>query len=231
MVERLGADAQFGCEPTFHGTGGGTYAVVEELLTPGSVVYSFGVGADVTFETSLIESYGCRVWAFDPTAESAAHVASLETVSGLEFHQFGLGSCDESRTLNTIKPRSPNYRPATILDVDRGHGDQVIMLRSLDSLRTEFGHDDTLDLVKIDAEGAEYEFLESQGSDGPACRQIALEFHPDLASLDVASTLLDPAGWERTEAAIVGLLRAGFRIAHVSDRGTEFTFVRPPSDS
>ena len=49
------------------GTTYGGYAVVPAALGPESIVYSFGVGQDASFDLALIERFGATVHAFDPT--------------------------------------------------------------------------------------------------------------------------------------------------------------------
>ena len=50
--------------------------VVPDRLDSSSLVLSFGIGEDITFDAMLIERTGCRVVGFDPTPRSAAWVRS-----------------------------------------------------------------------------------------------------------------------------------------------------------
>ena len=54
------------------GSAYGSHTVVRDGLDARSVVYSFGVGEDVSFDLGLIERYGCMVHTFDPTRREAS---------------------------------------------------------------------------------------------------------------------------------------------------------------
>jgi hypothetical protein len=49
------------------GTKYGGFYVYPDRLCQESIIYSFGVGEDVSFDLELIEKYNCHVFAFDPT--------------------------------------------------------------------------------------------------------------------------------------------------------------------
>src|SRR5207237_27812 len=55
---------------------GGVHVPVQ-LLTDKSIVYSAGVGEDVTFDLALIEAVGCDIWALDPTPRSIEFARSI----------------------------------------------------------------------------------------------------------------------------------------------------------
>src|SRR5665213_2396206 len=61
-LERLGNDY------------GGWYAPTYDLY-PGSIVYSAGVGQDISFDQALIGQCGCSIFAFDPTPHASDFVA------------------------------------------------------------------------------------------------------------------------------------------------------------
>ena len=54
------------------GEGDCAWDVLPDELGSDSIVYSFGVGEDVTFDLALIDRYGMTVHAFDPTPKSIA---------------------------------------------------------------------------------------------------------------------------------------------------------------
>src|ERR1043166_677122 len=58
------------CDYEVLGTEYGGWPVVAGTVSPASIVYSFGVGEDISFDVALIESTGCQIWAFDPTPKS-----------------------------------------------------------------------------------------------------------------------------------------------------------------
>ena len=52
------------------GSGYGGWDVIIDSLSQNSVVYSFGVGEDASFDIDLIKEFGLKVFAFDPTPKS-----------------------------------------------------------------------------------------------------------------------------------------------------------------
>ena len=47
----------------YHGSAYGGWNVAASQLNKDSIIYSFGVGEDISFDTSLIEKYGCNIFA------------------------------------------------------------------------------------------------------------------------------------------------------------------------
>jgi hypothetical protein len=82
----------------------------------------------------------------------------------------------------------------------------------------------------MDIEGAEYEILRELSSDEIYFNQLAVEFHPHLLNVSKGLKMTDDYGWIETEQAICALIGWGFAVAYVSDRGTEFSFVRSIND-
>jgi hypothetical protein len=56
------------------GTEYGRHTVCTDRLGPDSIVYSFGLGEDISFDLELIERTGATVYGFDPTPRSIAWV-------------------------------------------------------------------------------------------------------------------------------------------------------------
>src|SRR5258708_325938 len=60
------------CQRSFLGNEHAQWCICPAGLSPESVVYSFGVGQDISFDRELIGCFGVRVHAFDPTPRSIA---------------------------------------------------------------------------------------------------------------------------------------------------------------
>ena len=94
-------------ESVFLGTEYGGYAVIPELLRPGALVYSAGIGEDISFDLALIERYGCRVHGFDPTPRSLAWLEKQSLPAAYSFHPFGLAAFDG--TASFAPPQNPEH--------------------------------------------------------------------------------------------------------------------------
>ena len=226
MVERLDSSLIGEIPLQLFGGGSAGYNISPAGLSSSSLLYSFGVGNDISFELAIAEAFDLSIWAHDPTDESAKFLDSISLPNKFFYKKVGVGAKDGDRAIHTLKASS-QYRAATILDVqDTSQGEDVMPIVSFRTLLKANGHEH-IDLIKMDVEGAEYEFLESLNGEDMVFNQIAMEFHPHLANQAIGADICDMKGWERTEAAIKKLTDNGFKIIELSDRGTEFCFVRP----
>lgn len=196
------------------GAGDGTWRVSPAHLHAASVVYSFGIGRDLGFELELIERFGMPVHAFDPTPIALAWVATQALPPTLHVHPVGVAA--EDGTARFAAPSRADWESFSMLRTD-GAGESVdAPVRRLATLMQERGHDH-LDLVKLDVEGAEYAVLPDLIGTGIRPTQILVEFHHRWRE----------AGPGRTRAMIRLLQRHGYRIADVSPKGRELTFLLP----
>ena len=149
---------------------GGVHVPVQ-LLTDKSIVYSAGVGEDVTFDLALIEAVGCDIWAFDPTPRSIEFARSIRE-SRFHFLPFGLWSEDSVQRFHA--PADSTHVSHSIANLQQTREYFDAQCRSLRSLMAEMGHE-KIDLLKLDIEGAEYEVLTSLRDLRP--RIICVAFH------------------------------------------------------
>jgi len=194
------------------GTTYGGYAVVPAALGPDSIVYSFGVGQDASFDLALIERFGATVHAFDPTPRSKAWVDEQSWPSQFCFHPLGVAGTDGTLVLHAPPdPTHVSYSPVA----RKGSAEVVeVPVRTVRSLMAELGHD-RVDLLKADIEGAEYEMIADLLAGGPRPGQLLLEFHHHLPTIPLS----------RTKQAIADLRAAGYRLFHQSEAGAELSFV------
>ena len=194
------------------GAGDGTWCVAPDRIDSGSVVYSFGIGRDLRFERDLIERFGVTVHAFDPTPIALAWVATQTLPPGLKVHPLGIAA--EDGTARFAAPSRAGWESYSMLR-KKGAGESVeAPVRRLSTLMRDLGHT-RLDLVKMDIEGAEYAVLPDLIESGIRPVQILVEFHHRWRE----------AGARRTRAMLRLLHQYGYRIADVSPKGRELTFV------
>jgi FkbM family methyltransferase len=194
------------------GEGAGSWTVWPDSLGRESVLYSFGIGRDISFERAMIERYGLTVHAFDPTPLALDWTRSQELPQRFHLHELGLAPYDGIARFQP--PSKTKYESFSMV---RTSGEGVAIdapVRRLESLADMLGHA-RVDVLKMDIEGAEYEVLR----DVLCCRvrigQILVEFHHRWKEV----------GAGRTARAITELADAGFLVAGVSSSGTEYTFV------
>jgi FkbM family methyltransferase len=201
--------------PTFAaGARSGTWVVASADLGPASVVWSAGVGDNVAWDLALIERFGCRVQAFDPTPRARAWLAAQALPERFVFHAVGLAAFDgEQPFAAPARVADVNFRPLAA----RAPGSVLAPVRRIATLARELGQE-RIDVLKLDIEGGEYEVLDDLLASGPLPHQILVEFHHGQHGIPLARTL----------AAIAALRARGYRTLHISPRGLEFTFVHAP---
>lgn len=195
----------------FHGSEYGGWAIAGDSLAKDSIIYSFGVGEDVTFDLSLIGKYGCDVYGFDPTPRSLAWVKSQSLDPRFKMVPVGLGAANgEFEFFSQENEAYVSFSTET-----RGRGVAVkCPVKSLATLMKELGHDH-VDLLKMDIEGSEYEVIDELRKNPVPVKQILVEFHHRMV----------PGGRAKTLRAIATLRALGYDLVKVSKRGEEFTFV------
>jgi FkbM family methyltransferase len=191
-----------------------SWFVSPQGLNPTTVVYSFGVGRDISFECALIERFGVMVHAFDPTPLALEWVRSQRLPDRLVLHELGLA--DRDGTARFIPSRRVGGENFSMVR-ETGIGEAIeAPVRRFVTLVTLVGA--VPDLVKIDIEGTEYGVLPDMLSSGFRPRQLLIEFHHWWREVSP----------RRTREAIRLLNRHGYLVADVSPKGKEYTFVLAP---
>lgn len=220
MKHLLGRDLWIRTETSvatrFYGSHYGGWALQEGTIARNSVVYSFGIGEDASFDLELIRETGCTVHGFDPTPKSLAWVKRCVHEDRFVMHPWALGTSDGTLTL--WMPDNPDHVSASLVSASSRSKDSFSAeCRSLQSIMAELGHE-RVDGLKMDIEGAEYGVIEALCAGGSISKvgQLLVEFHHRMEGFTKAQTL----------SAIRRLREQGFRIAWVSEVGHEVLFVR-----
>jgi FkbM family methyltransferase len=201
LLERFGSDY-------------GGYFIDPTLMSPDPVVYSLGVGEDVSFDVALIKRFGCTVHAFDPTPKVQSWIASQSLPSEFRFHQVGVADFD-GETDFYLPPRADFISHSLIRA--RQYSDHSIRVRvaKLSTLMRQNG-DSRIDILKMDIEGAEYSVLADLIKDNIEVTQIVVEFHHRLSGFGAA----------KTKDIIAMLSEYGLKVSYVCPRMEVMTLVR-----
>lgn len=198
----------------FLGSAYGGYAVCLDRVSEQSVVYSFGVGEDVSFDIAIMERFGVTVHAFDPTPRSIAWVEKQHLPERFVMHPWGLAAYDGVARFSP--PENPDHISHTVLERSRASGPAIeVPVYKLSTIAARLGHQ-RIDVLKMDVEGAEYEALDDIVRAEIPVGQILVEFHHQLEGVPLS----------RTEACIDKLNAAGYRAFWASETGREYAFVK-----
>jgi FkbM family methyltransferase len=152
----------------------GGYPVPSSMLEEHSICYLAGTGEDISFDLALIERFGCEVHAFDPVARAGAYVAEAAAAEP-RHHFMPVGVWSSDATLTFHAPVQPGFVSHSATNLQGTGAAFQAPVRSVSSLMTELGHDH-LDLLKISAEGAEFEILDHVLAEGIDPRILCVEF-------------------------------------------------------
>lgn len=202
---------QIHCERLYLGNERARWCISPANLSPGSVVYSFGIGDDISFDRELIDRFGVQVHGFDPTPRSLAWLRRQTLPEAFVVHEFGVSDYDG--TCSFFPPANPLHVSHSAVEKRNGAPAIEARVLRLATIMKTLGHD-VIHLLKMDIEGAEYAVLADLLQSGIRVDQLLVEFHHRWPSVGVG----------KTRAAIRELNRAGYYIFNVSPNGEEYSF-------
>jgi FkbM family methyltransferase len=191
------------------------WAICEDLVHRGGVVYSFGVGANVEWDIAMIEGFGVEVHAFDPTPESIAWVRQQDLRPEFKFHDYGIAALDG--TLDFYPPKKPGrmHFSQDLQKFNRPSQPRVTgRVHRLSTILNTLGHQ-RIEVLKMDVEGTEFDCLPDLLQSGADIGQLLIEIHyhhPTRSFYEGVSL-------------IRAIVAAGFMCFSISERGLEFGFV------
>lgn len=190
----------------------GCWPAVESVLSCNNpIIYSFGVGDDITFDEAIINKYGVKVYAFDPTPRSIDWVKSRNMPKGFYFCEIGLSDHDGTELF--LVPNNKSHMSYRCVSAKESNVINLKVMKLSTILRLR--GDDRVDLLKMDIEGSEYAIIKNMFEERIKPTVLLVEFHHRLANHDVL----------KTKEAISTLRDNGYSIFYVSPNGEEYGFI------
>jgi FkbM family methyltransferase len=174
------------------------------LTVPPRVAYCAGVGKDMSFELELAKITPRPILVFDPSPTGIKTIAANPT-HNLQFFPVGLAT--HTGKLEFSVPTRPTEGSYSV--VQRGVDVVFFDCYDLPTIMSRNG-DSSIDLLKMDIEGFEYDIIHQFLDRQIPVRQLCVEFHD----------WLKPG---QTRKTIVRLYRSGYRIIH--KHRFEYTFL------
>lgn len=193
----------------------GGFYLAQNSIDKSSIVYSIGIGEDISFDKAIMDRYGCKVFAFDPTPKSVVWVKDNVAAQNFVFSPIGVAKEKGSRKF--YLPINNNHVSGSIHDIKTINNSNSIDLKfdSLSNIMKDNNHS-KLDLLKMDIEGAEYEVIDHIQKNNIDIKQILVEFHPHF----------EKDGKKKTKKAIEKLEKIGYSCFGLSDSFLEYSFIK-----
>jgi FkbM family methyltransferase len=201
------------CEIERFGSKYGGWVIAPKRINSESIIYSFGIGEDASFDVDMIQRFGVKVHAFDPTPKSIEWVHRQNFPANFILHEYGLADFDGESLFNP--PENPHYVSYTILERPSTKMNAIcVQMKKLETIMKDLGHT-KIDLLKMDIEGAEYRVIEELINSNIRPNQLLIEFHHRFPGV----------GIKKTKDAIEKLRKIGYSLFSISESHLEFSFV------
>jgi len=199
----------------WYGNEYGGFYISNEKLNKNSIIYSFGVGEDISFDEAIINEFNCKVFAFDPTPKSIKWVENRKNPIEFNFHPYGID--EQSGVVEFLLPKNNDYVSGSVINqinVDKEKKIKVNM-KCLADIVKDMNHKH-IDILKIDIEGSEYKILDSILLAPVKIDQILIEIHERFF----------PDGKEKTKALLNTMNNHGYKVFGVSNGMEELSFIK-----
>lgn len=157
------------CNKQWYGNKNGGFYLNPDLINSDSIVYSFGIGEDISFDKDVIFTHECKVFGFDPTPKSIKWVKDGYTPVKFEFIEVGLSIKPNLEWF--YLPLNKNHVSGSMQKHDHLSEAVLLPMNSFSQIKKILNHDH-VNVVKMDIEGSEYDVMDSIDAD-----QIAVELH------------------------------------------------------
>jgi FkbM family methyltransferase len=205
---------QYDCLTETHGNPGAAFTICPDEINENSVVYSFGIGTDISFDISITDKYILNIYAFDPTPRSLDWLKTQKLPKNFGYYDFGIASFDGEASF--FSPKNTDNVSYSMEKNTFVSSDSVrVKVHRLKTIMGMLRHK-KIDILKMDIEGAEYDVITDIVKSDIEIGQLLVEFHHRLIS----------NGLKKTKQSIQELNDADYKIFNVSDNGEELSFMK-----
>lgn len=202
------------CNYEWYGNDYGGFYLCPNFLDENSIVYSFGIGEDMSFDNAVIKNHNCNVFGFDPTPKSVEWIKTQETSNKFQFYDFGISN--KNGIVNFFLPKNTGHVSGSLdLQININENRKInVEVKSLSDIVDRLGHKH-IDVLKMDIEGSEYDVLENILNSKIPITQILVEFHDRL--------FLN--GHLKSKKIIEKMKNCGYQMFGISDSFEEISFI------
>jgi FkbM family methyltransferase len=195
------------------GTEYGGWPLLTDRTPASPVIFSFGVGEDISFDLAAIEKFGATIHAFDPTPRSLSWIAGQSLPAYFHFHPIGIAA--EDGEAEFFPPEISHHVSFSARPAPRADKSAMVRapVRRLSTIMADI-RVDHFDALKMDIEGFEYDVLDDILATGFRPGQIMVEFHHGMYNIPKQKTI----------DSVAKLSEHGYNLYYVSASGHEYAF-------
>lgn len=188
-----------------------------------AVVYSFGIGEDLSFSEDILSSLSAEIFAFDPTPKAIEYVKKHRLYGNENFHFEDIGLSDKDETEKFyVTTKDAKDISGSIIQRDELIKEGIdVEMQCIPTIAARFGHKH-IDILKMDVEGSEFKVIENLD-------WTAWDHTIDQICLEVHDRFLDD-GIERLKKCVNTLKSSGYLLVYISFKGDELTFIKKEID-
>ena len=224
------------------GTTYGGWLIPREIeLNENSIIYSGGVGEDISFDLLLSDKYKSHIYLLDPTKRAIKHFDEIKKYYETKNWKFsGDIQKDYKSCIETLNPDfskifykelalwnkkdklkfylqyNKNYVSQSLIENMFGNDYYLVDCLSIKEIMEAYGHT-KLDLLKLDIEGAENIVLEQMLNDKIYPKYLCIEFDLLLKRKDPEDT---------TKKIVYRLQQEGYQLLVNDNLNITFKYVR-----
>tara|TARA_Y100001970_G_scaffold291956_1_gene431247 strand:+ start:5694 stop:6377 length:684 start_codon:yes stop_codon:yes gene_type:complete len=194
---------------------GGWYFPEKHNLNQDSIIYSAGVGEDISFDLKIQNDLNCNIFLIDPTIKSITHYDEckhfftdksfaftgniqhdyINYIQNLnpnfkKFNYLNIGLWDKKDELKFYKQTNENYVSQSLIDGMFGNNYDLVPVNSIKNIMNELNHT-KIDVLKLDIEGAEIKVLEQMLKDNIFPNILCIEFDLKLKNKDTDNSTIN----------------------------------------
>ena len=190
---------------------GGWYVPINMNLNEKSIVYSGGVGEDMSFDLLLQCKYNCHILLIDPTNKAIKHFNEVKQyyrnkqvfTGGIQNDYYSciqwlhpnfdklkyinMGLWNKREELKFYKQSNENYVSQSLVENMFGQNYDVVPVDNIKNIMEQQCHSH-IDLLKLDIEGAEIEVVNQMLDDKIYPTYVLIEFDLLLKNKDTGNT-------------------------------------------
>ena len=179
---------------------GGWSIPINSKLDSNSIIYSGGVGEDMSFDLKLEDKYKCKIFLIDPTQRAIKHYDEVKKFYNSKINNFtgniqpdylyniidlnpdfnnytyiNKGLYKEKTKLKFYKQSNPDYVSQSLVKNMFGNEYDEVEVDSIKNIMNKYNHS-KIDLLKLDIEGSEIDVLNQMLDDQIYPTYLCIEF-------------------------------------------------------